>query len=187
MWFVWFLLLVALAAGLLYTGRTKLAWIAPLGLLFVVWAMAGGASSLAFRGLASVFAIAVVVLGVPQVRRAIVTPPVMGMMAKILPRMSATEQEALDAGTVWWDRDLFSGNPDFGTLLRTEVPKLSEREQAFLDGPVEEACRMVTDWDTTGPADLPPEVWDHLKRHGFFSMIIPEEYGGVGFSARAKC
>jgi acyl-CoA dehydrogenase len=186
MWFLWLLLLVALGAGLAYTGRAKLAWMAPIGVAFVVWSARGGVGTFGFQALLVVYVLALVVLGVPAVRRMVVTPAVMQAMARILPRMSPTEQEALDAGTVWWDRDLFSGNPDFGKLLRLDIPRLSAREQAFLDGPVEEACRMVADWDTTASSDLPPEVWDHLKRHGFFSMIIPATYGGIEFSAQAN-
>ena len=98
--------------------------------------------------------------------------------------MSQTEKEAIDAGTVWWDADLFSGKPDWEKLLAIPAPKLSAEEQAFLDGPCEELCRMINDWEATHVrADLPPEVWDFLKAKKFFAMIIPKKYGGLGFSA----
>jgi acyl-CoA dehydrogenase len=98
--------------------------------------------------------------------------------------MSQTEKEAIDAGTVWWDGDLFSGKPDWDRLLATPRPRLSAEEQAFLDGPVEELCAMCDDWEITHEhQDLPPRVWQFIKDKGFLGMIIPKEYGGLGFSA----
>jgi acyl-CoA dehydrogenase len=105
---------------------------------------------------------------------------------KVLPSLSATEREAIEAGDVWWDADLFSGNPDWAKLLATPPAQLSAEEQAFLDGPVEELCGMLDDWTITWELrDLPPEVWDFLKAHKLFAMIIPKAYGGLGFSAYA--
>ena len=100
--------------------------------------------------------------------------------------MSQTEKEAIDAGTVWWDADLFSGKPDWNKLLATPAPRLSAEEQAFLDGPVEELCAMCNDWEITHERlDLPPHVWQFIKDKGFLGMIIPKQYGGLGFSALA--
>ncbi len=100
--------------------------------------------------------------------------------------MSATEREALDAGTVWWDGELFTGGPDWHKLMSAKVPTLTAEEQAFLDGPCEELCAMLDDWDITHVrADLPPEVWSFIKSKGFFGMIIPRRYGGLEFSAYA--
>ena len=104
----------------------------------------------------------------------------------MLPSMSDTEREALEAGTVWWDGELFTGRPDWNKLLSAQAPRLTADEQAFIDGPCEELCRMIDDWDITHRrADLPPEVWDFLKQQGFFAMIIPKRYGGLEFSAYA--
>jgi len=100
--------------------------------------------------------------------------------------MSQTEKEAIDAGTVWWDADLFSGKPDWDKLLRTPQPSLTAEEQAFLDGPVEELCAMCNDWEITHERqDLPEHVWQFIKDKGFLGMIIPKQYGGLGFSALA--
>jgi len=100
--------------------------------------------------------------------------------------MSSTEREALEAGTVWWDGELFTGHPEWNKLLSAAAPKLSAEEQAFLDGPCEELCRMLDEWDITHRrADLSPEAWDFLKKKGFFAMIIPKRYGGLEFSAYA--
>ncbi|HEX9396567.1 MAG TPA: acyl-CoA dehydrogenase [Burkholderiales bacterium] len=123
---------------------------------------------------------------VPHVRRLLVTNHVLAVYRRILPDMSATEKEAIDAGTVWWDADLFSGKPDWDKLLAVPAPKLSAEEQAFLDGPVEELCALCNDWEITHERqDLPPQVWQFIKDKGFLGMIIPKSYGGLGFSALA--
>jgi len=119
-------------------------------------------------------------------RRDWITKPIFRMAAHALPRLSDTEREAIEAGDVWWDADLFTGNPDWNKLLAFAPAKLSEEEQQFLDGPVEELCRMLNDWKINWEwHDLPPEVWDFLKSRKFFAMIIPKQYGGLGFSAYA--
>jgi acyl-CoA dehydrogenase len=123
---------------------------------------------------------------VPPIRRALVSNPLLGLFRRILPDMSSTEKEAIDAGTVWWDGELFSGAPDWDKLLATPEPRLSEAEQAFLDGPVETLCAMCDDWEITHERqDLPPQVWQYIKAQGFLGMIIPQQYGGLGFSALA--
>jgi acyl-CoA dehydrogenase len=127
----------------------------------------------------------VVVLRVPALRRPLVSAHVMRLLRPMLPRMSETERAALEAGTVWWEQELFAGRPRWERLLQFTPKPLSERERAFLDGPVEELCSMVREWDIMRAGDLSPEVWSFLKRHGFFGMIIPESYGGLGFSAGA--
>ena len=100
--------------------------------------------------------------------------------------MSQTEREAIEAGTVWWDGELFSGRPDWKKLLSLPAPKLTAEEQRFLDHDVDELCGMVTDWETTQRLqDMPPHVWQFIKDRGFLGMIIPKEYGGLGFSAYA--
>ena len=103
----------------------------------------------------------------------------------LLPRVSDTEREALEAGTVWVDGELFSGRPDFRRILSEPYPELTERERAFLDGPVEQACRMVDPWELARRRELSSEIWDFLKRERFFGLTIPEEYGGHAFSALA--
>ena len=111
----------------------------------------------------------------------------MRMVKRILPRVSRTEQEALDAGTVGWDAELFGGKPDWSKLLGVRKPTLSTEEQAFLAGPVETVCAMIDDWDTRhNRADMSPEVWAYLKEKGFLGMLIGTEYGGLGFSAQAQ-
>ncbi|HEY7764296.1 MAG TPA: acyl-CoA dehydrogenase, partial [Aestuariivirgaceae bacterium] len=128
-------------------------------------------------------AIAAVVFGVPAVRRPLFSTHLMRFARSSMPRMSESERIAIEAGTIWWDGDLFSGRPNWRKLLDFEVQRLSPREQAFIDGPVNELCRLIDDWQITQDRDLPRDVWDFLKKKRFFGMIIPEEYGGLGFSA----
>jgi acyl-CoA dehydrogenase len=119
-------------------------------------------------------------------RRDYLTKPIFGWAKGVLPSISATEREALEAGDVWWDAELFSGNPDWKKLLAAPPAKLSPEEEAFLAGPVEELCKITNDWQINWElGDLPPEVWDFMKKHKFFGMIIPKKYGGLGFSAFA--
>jgi acyl-CoA dehydrogenase len=176
-------LLVILVLRLLYVGCAYAAWVLPGSAALAWWGVGAGwagagAAAVVFAGIA-------VATGVPVVRRQLLSRPLMQFMRPLLPRISDTERAALDAGTVWWERDLFSGRPSWHKLLAFRSKPLSDKERAFLDGPVEELCEMVREWDVVQAGDLSPEVWSFLKRHGFFGMIIPETYGGLGFSAAA--
>jgi acyl-CoA dehydrogenase len=123
---------------------------------------------------------------VTPLRRALVTRPLFGIYKKLLPQVSQTEQEALDAGSIWWEADLFSGKPDWKKLLGYPQARLSAEEQAFIAGPVEELCGMLDEWDIThNRMDLPPEVWKFIREKGFLGIIIPKSYGGLGFCAYA--
>ncbi|MDF4533323.1 acyl-CoA dehydrogenase, partial [Vibrio parahaemolyticus] len=116
---------------------------------------------------------AVVVLCLPSVRQSLISGKALAVFKKVLPAMSQTEREAIEAGTVWWEAELFKGKPDWKKLHNIQAPKLSAEEQAFLDGPVNEVCAMVSDYQVTHElADLPPEVWTFLKEKKFFAMII---------------
>lgn len=121
-----------------------------------------------------------------SLRREYLTKPIFGWAKKVMPTMSDTEREALEAGDVWWDADLFTGNPDWAKLLATPQATLTADERAFLGGPVDTLCAMLDDWKINWELrDLPPEVWDFIKREKFFGMIIPKEHGGLGFSPYA--
>lgn len=126
------------------------------------------------------------VLNLPPLRRALLTPTILRIFKKIMPPISKTEREALDAGTVYWEKHLFAGKPDWKALHAFPKPTLTAEEQAFLDGPVERLCDMLDDWEITDRLhDLPPHIWDFLKKEKFFGMIITKEYGGLDFSALA--
>lgn len=125
-------------------------------------------------------------INLPDLRKKLISKPAMKLLKKNLPQISRTEQEALDGGNVWWDAELFSGKPDWKRLRDLSPGSLSIEEQAFLDGPVEDLCNMLDDWKITHELqDLPSSVWEYLKEERFFGMIIPKEYGGLGFSALA--
>ena len=177
------LLLVVLAVRLLYLGRGYAAWTLPGAAALAWWGVRTGSPATGVAAL--VFVAVAAATGIPVLRRQLLSRAAMRLIRPMLPRISDTEREALDAGTVWWERDLFSGRPDWQKLLAFRPKPLSDREQAFLDGPVDELCSMLREWDIVRAGDLPPEVWSFLKRHGFFGMIIPERFGGLGFSAAA--
>jgi acyl-CoA dehydrogenase len=136
-------------------------------------------------GLAALAALVVLIV-VRPLRRAIVTRPIFSTYRKVLPQMSDTERDALEAGTVWWEGELFRGAPDWQKLHAYPVPKLTPEEQSFLDKECAEACRLVDDWQVTHELyDLPAEAWRYIKDKGFLGMIIPKKYGGLEFSAYA--
>lgn len=131
-----------------------------------------------------VLAAAAIPLNLVEWRRENISRPLLDLFRKVAPRLSDTEQVAIDAGTVGFEGELFSGKPDWTRLLAQPAPRLSAEEQAFLDGPVEELCAMVDDWQISHElADLPEEMWAFLKERRFFGLVIPKEYGGLGFSA----
>jgi acyl-CoA dehydrogenase len=171
-----------LAWALAYHRASALVWagVYAVGVVLLAWA---GAPAGLIVVLATLTALVAVVLGLKPIRRAILSGPIFGIYKKMLPQMSDTEREALEAGTVWWDKDLFTGRPDWNKLLAFPTPKLTPEEQAFIDGPVETLCAMCDDFEVTHDrADLPPQAWDYIRRAGFLGIIIPKSYGGLGFS-----
>ena len=143
----------------------------------------------------SIFAQLIIWLGVssillvfnhPVLRKRFITHPLYKILSKSIPKISETEETALKAGTVGFEGELFTGKPNFDKLFATPKPMLTPEEQAFLDGPVETLLNMTNDWEITHEKyDLSPEIWDYLKKEGFFSLIIPKNYGGKAFSALA--
>ncbi|TLX56502.1 acyl-CoA dehydrogenase [Stutzerimonas nosocomialis] len=159
--------LVLVAVYLLVMGS---AYETPVWLMLILWLVW--------------LAVAVPLL-MPDLRRRHFSAPMFDWFKKVLPPISDTERDAIDAGTVWWDGELFSGRPAWDTLLGYPAARLTDEEQAFLDGPTETLCAMVSDWDIAQRMDLPPEAWAYIKEQGFFALIIPKEFGGKGFSAYA--
>ncbi|MFC1363829.1 MAG: acyl-CoA dehydrogenase, partial [gamma proteobacterium symbiont of Ctena orbiculata] len=124
---------------------------------------------------------------IPTLRRRFLSKPTLSIMKRLLPPLSETEKEAIDAGNVWWDGELFSGKPDWQRLLSADKPSISEEEQAFIDGPVTELCRMVDKWRINHQLNrLPEPIVDYVRDHGFLGMIIPKRYGGLEFSPVAQ-
>jgi acyl-CoA dehydrogenase len=161
---VWTIALGAFVAGLAWLAALPPAASVPLAVGFVAFAL---------------------LANVAPLRRKILSDPVLRAFRKLMPPMSQTEAEAINAGTVWWDGDLFSGKPDWTKLLAFPKPELSPEERAFLDNETEELCRIADDWETYAIGDMPPDVWQYIKDKGFLGMIIPKAYGGKGFSAYA--
>lgn len=132
------------------------------------------------------FVIAALLMLKNPLRKRYLSRPILNLAQKVMPSISQTEQEALEAGSVSWESSFFAGKPDWHRLLNEKTTSLSEEEQAFLDGPVEEICEQLNDWEITHERyDLRQETWDKLGKEGFFGMIIPKEYGGLGFSHAA--
>jgi acyl-CoA dehydrogenase len=168
--------------GFAFAGRGWLAWVSALAVLFLTWIARGVDSPLLLYGLLFVAALVALVTGWPPLRRALFARALLPTLGKVMPRLGETERIALEAGTVWWDAQIFSGMPDWDFLLRFECKPLSAREQAFMDGPVTQLCAMLDDWQVEQQRDLSPEVWDFIKRERFFGMVLPESYGGLGMS-----
>ncbi len=124
---------------------------------------------------------------IKPLREKLLSRAIFRRMRRLMPSMSNTERVALEAGTVGWDAELFSGSPDFDNLLANNAVELTKEEQAFLDGPLNQLCRMLDDWDIThNHTDLPENVWTYIKDNGFLGMIIPKQYGGLALSATAQ-
>ena len=182
-----FLVLVLFGAlALAYTNASGRAWaLAAAVALAVSWYARALPLALNLLFTAAFIALTLA-LAIPVLRRKLISDGVLAAFRKLMPEMSPTERDALEAGTVWWDGELFSGRPNWQRLLDMPKPALTADEQRFLDNEVETLCGMTTDWETTNVyKDLPPQVWQYIKDHGFLGMIIPKEYGGLGFSAFA--
>jgi len=180
--FLAFLLVGAFAA---YHRLRLVYWAAiTVTVLLACWLL--GANGIATVIAALLVAAIAVPLLIPSVRKSLITTPLLKFFRKVLPPLSQTERIALETGSVGFEGELFTGDPDWQKLLDYPKPQLTAEEQAFLDGPVEELCSMINDWEITHVhADLPPELWEYIKANKFFGMIIPKEYGGLGFSALA--
>ncbi|WP_033577571.1 acyl-CoA dehydrogenase FadE [Dickeya chrysanthemi] len=178
------ILIVLMLIGALFYHRRSL-WLSSA--LLVLWVVAMAALQLWSPWLLVPLGLLLAPLLVTPWRQRFISAPALTAFRRVMPPMSKTEKEAIDAGTTWWEGELFRGTPDWRTLHAYPHPVLTPEEQAFLDGPVEEACRLANDFEITHErADLPPELWAFLKQHRFFALIIKKEYGGLEFSAYAQ-
>ena len=180
--------LLVLLFGILLLAHLRLPALTSL-IIVAVYLVAMALTEVAPGGLMLILALLWVAVAVPllmpDLRRRRITAPALEWFRGVLPPMSDTERDAIEAGTVWWDGQLFSGRPDWNQLLAVPAPRLTAEEQAFVDGPTEQLCAMVSDWEIGQRMDLPPDAWAFIKEQGFFGLIIPREYGGKGFSALA--
>lgn len=160
-----------------------LTWLGQSGLLSGTSDEPGGILSL----IAWLPFVALALLSVPAILRKAVIEPTFAMVQKILPKVSDTEAQALEAGTVGFDAEIFSGTPDWSKLHAIPPIQLTAEEQAFLDGPTAELCGMIDDWQVRhGEREVPEKIWDFVKQHGFLGMLISKDHGGLGFSAQAQ-
>ena len=182
----WFLLFFGGAIYLAYNRINLLASTIASGSVLFVYTVFGSGNFFWLLLLWLAFAL-MVIPNLREFRREKITRPALETYRTMLPSMSDTEREALEAGNVWWDGELFSGMPDWDRLMSFPAPLLSDEEQAFMDGPCAELCAMLDDWDVAHErGDMPPEAWQFIKKHKFFAMIIPKQYGGLEFSAYAN-
>ena len=185
-WLIWLLVLAGALIGLARLGGSFRAWTGAVAVALVVLGVGGWLAFWPGVVVWALFLAVAVPLNLPELRQRVLSEPLRARIRRVLPPMSDTEREAIEAGTVWWEAELFRGDPDWRSLLSVPETRLTEAEQAFLDGPVEELCRMLDNWDIVRERnDLPPEAWEFIKRNRFFGMIIPQQYGGLEFSARA--
>ena len=181
-WLLWSVALAAVVVTLAYRRVELPVSTLVIGFALVVYALFGP-GWLAWKVALWVLFAGLVVLNSIAFRREQITLPLLRFYRTVVPTLSDTEREALEAGTVGWDGELFTGLPDWGKLMALPAPRLTAEEQAFLDGPTEELCRISDDWQITHElADLPPNVWAFIKQNRFFAMIIPKRYGGLEFS-----
>ncbi|MFT4652515.1 MAG: acyl-CoA dehydrogenase [Kangiellaceae bacterium] len=181
--YTWFLIFMAAFGVVAYQRYTLTTSVAILTATMVVGTIFGSIGLLGWI----MFALVTVPIAYKPFRIDFISTKLLAFYNSVTPDLSSTEQEAIDAGTVWWDGDLFSGRPDWQKLHAIAQPKLTSDEQAFLDGPCEEVCGMVNEWQINHvDADLPDEIWAFLKEHKFFAMIIEKQYGGLEYSAYAQ-
>ncbi len=180
---LWLLIILAATFVMAWFPMTLMSITVVIGVAILGFILSGlGTIATIIVGL--IFISAAVLLNVVSLRKKVLTGPLLKYVRAVLPPMSQTERDAIEAGTVWWESELFRGNPDWSKLMATPVAALNEKEQAFLDGPTNELCAMLDDWEITYEHnDLPPVIWDFIKKNKFFGIVIPEEYGGLGFSA----
>ncbi|HEX7341903.1 MAG TPA: acyl-CoA dehydrogenase [Rhodanobacteraceae bacterium] len=182
MWIAGIVIAIVVALALCFIGRGWLAWVVGLAIVFAGTAASAGGFTSTWITLIVIAAVVALITGWPPLRRGLFSRALMPIMRKVLPKLGATERIALEAGTVWWDAQIFSGMPRWKNLLDFRCQPLSEREQAFMDGPVNTLCGMLDDWAVEQRRDLSPEAWEFIKRERFFGMMIPPEFGGLGFS-----
>lgn len=179
-------ILFLVVLSLIYFQAPVILWTITIAILLAMMSVYGSAGAVALIIVWVIFLAAALFAILSGARRKIFTAPIVQILKARMPAISNTEREAIDAGDVWWDKDLFCGRPDWKKFLSVPKAELTQAEQSFLDNEVETLCNMIDDWKiVTEDHDLTPETWTYLKENRFFGLVIPEEYGGRGFSALA--
>ncbi len=181
---IWWPIFIGTLLGLAASRTSRGVWFISLLVLLICFSALSGSAGIVIALLWTLYGILVLFLWLPWLRRALLSRPLLAFYRAAMPELSTTEREALEAGGVWWDAELFSGAPDWQQLLDFPLARISAEEQAFLDGPVERLCAMLDDHRICNvDKDLTPETWRFIKERGFFGMTIPRQYGGLEFSA----
>ncbi len=182
---IWLLVISGLAYGLAKANWSFSVWTIVIAAAIAILSFTGFLGGVAFWLILALF-IPIALMNVESLRSNFLSKPMLAYVNKVLPPMSDTERDAIEAGTAWWEAELFRGNPDWQQLLEHNTSELSDEEQAFIDGPLDELCRMIDDWEVTNELnDLTQETWEFIKKNKFLGMIIPKKYGGLEFSAIA--
>ncbi|ABE55048.1 acyl-CoA dehydrogenase-like protein [Shewanella denitrificans OS217] len=180
---LWIIAMILVLGAMAYLRVSLLT--ATLGALVVM--AVGSATEIVNTTAWIVFLVVALPFNIKSFRQQFISRPLMKVYRGIMPEMSSTEKEAIEAGTTWWEADLFAGNPNWSKLHNYPQARLTADEQAFLDGPVETVCAMLNQHQVSHQlADLPQDVWQYLKDNGFFAMIIKKKYGGLEYSAYAQ-
>lgn len=182
-----FYLLIFLATMLIVTAmrlKPRL-WISLLTLSLIALSLMISNHPFLLLSIWLLFTFSILLTVSSKIRCSILTQPIFKKLSKTLTPMSLTEQQAIEAGGTWWEKDLFSGKPDFKVFKKIPCPQLSSEEKAFLEGPVETLCSLLNDWEINENQNLPEEIWQFLKDHHFFGLLIDKAWGGLGFSAVA--
>ena len=180
---LWLLILLGVYGVTAYKQTSSQTTLIAISVAMVIGTVAGGIGVIGWI----LFAIVVIPLAYAPFRKDFISTKLLAFYKSVMPEMSTTEQEAIDAGTVWWDGDIFSGKPDWQKFHAISQPRLTPDEQAFIDGPCEVVSRMADEWQINHvDADMSDEIWQYLKDNKFFAMMIKKEYGGLAFSAYAQ-
>lgn len=182
----WLLLFLSLFLGLPYHRVNLLLSSFIITLSIYIYTVFGKAGIIMSIFLWS-FALVLILINIVPLRRSRLSKPLLNVYKRMVPKMSKTEKEALEAGGVWWEGELFSGMPNWDVLMTMPQPELSPDEKKFINGPCEKLCEMLDDWEISHHrGDLPEEIWKFFKSEKFFAMIIPKRYGGLEFSSYAN-
>lgn len=180
-----FIVLIGIVWGLAFYRVKPLVWTIAMGVVLIAFTLLSSLSWLIIVPAWVIYVGSALIFNVADIRKTVLSSKVLKYFLSVLPPISRTEQEALDAGHVWWERDLFQGQPNWKKLSEFAKPVLSDEEQSFMDNQVETLCKMLDDWEIVESRDLPKEVWDYMTKQGFLGLCIDKEYGGLAFSAYA--
>jgi len=179
------IVLLAIAGGCAFYRMKPILWTSIMGGMLILFSALSVLSWFILTPIWLIYLASAVLFNFPVLRKKVFTAPVLSYFKSKLPPMSRTEQEAIDAGDTWWEKELFQGNPDWSVLSNFKKPTLTPEEKAFIEGPVETLCAKLHAFEIEESREIPQEIWDYLRKERFFGLCIDKKYGGRGFSAYA--